>query len=196
MKISAIILAAGQSKRMGRPKMSLPWENTTVLGRVIATIQHAGVDDVLVVSGAAQNEVEEIAARHAARVVHNPNFEHGEMLTSIQLGLGNQNAKSKAALICLGDQPQVEEACVRSICDAFRDGPASLIVPSYDLHRGHPWLIAAELWNEVQRMRPPESMRDFLNKHAADIFYVEMKSQSILQDVDTLEDYSKYKPQL
>ena len=66
MSISAIILAAGQSKRMGQPKMLLPWENTTVLGKVIETIQHAGVEDILVVTGGARNEVEKIVAQYGS----------------------------------------------------------------------------------------------------------------------------------
>ena len=114
MSISAIILAAGQSKRMGQPKMLLPWENTTVLGKVIETIQQAGIEDILVVTGGAQDEVEKIAANHKLRTVHNENFEREEMLTSIQLGLRGQEAQSEAALICLGDQPQVEERSVRT----------------------------------------------------------------------------------
>ena len=62
------------------------------------------------------------------------------------------------------------------------------------MQRGHPWLIARELWDEVLQMRAPESMRDFLNMHKDDIFYVEHNSPSILQDLDTPADYLKYKP--
>jgi molybdenum cofactor cytidylyltransferase len=64
MSISAILLAAGQSKRMGRPKMLLPWGNTTVLGKVIETIRNAGIDDILVVTGGAKNEVEKLVASY------------------------------------------------------------------------------------------------------------------------------------
>ena len=115
MNISAIILAAGQSKRMGRPKMTLPWGNTTVLGRVIETLHQAGIEDILVVTGGAKVEVENIAATYQSRTTHNENFENEEMLTSIQLGIRAQKAKSEATLICLGDQPQVEV----DVCAAY-----------------------------------------------------------------------------
>lgn len=230
MSISAIILAAGQSKRMGQPKLLLPWENTTVLGKVIETIQTAGVEDILVVTGGARDEVEKIITNYKLRVVHNDNFEHEEMLGSIQLGLkallppppplrdtspseASQWDKStkqifknylnsvsefgggrEGALICLGDQPQVEERSVRIVVESFRRNKSSIVVPSYQMRRGHPWLIAKELWGEVLQMAAPESMRDFLNKHKNDIFYMEIDTPSILQDLDTPEDYLKYRP--
>ena len=82
MNVSAIILAAGQSKRMQQPKLLLPWEDTTVLGKVIETIKAGGVEDILVVTGGAREEVEEIISNYKLRVVHNENFEHEEMLGS------------------------------------------------------------------------------------------------------------------
>lgn len=194
MNISAIILAAGQSKRMGQPKMLLPWENTTVLGKVIETIQQAGVEDIAVVTGGARDDVEKIAAYYKLRTVHNENFAHEEMLTSIQLGLQAQKPTAEATLICLGDQPQVEERSVRNVCDVFNQNKSSIVVPSYQMRRGHPWLIARELWGEVLQMRSPESMRDFLNAHKDNIFYMEYDSPSILQDLDTPADYLKFKP--
>ncbi|HET7144963.1 MAG TPA: nucleotidyltransferase family protein [Anaerolineales bacterium] len=195
MNISAIILAAGQSKRMGRSKMTLPWENITVLGKVIETIKQAGVGDILVVTGGERAQVETIVAEYKVRTVRNENFESEEMIASIQLGLRVQHAGSAAALICLGDQPQVEDSSVRSICEAFQKNNSLIVVPSYQNRRGHPWLIARELWKEVLGMRAPESMRDFLHKHNNDILYVVQESSNILQDLDTPEDYMKYKPQ-
>ena len=195
MSISAIILAAGQSKRMGQPKLLLPWENTTVLGKVIETVQSAGVEDILVVTGGAHDEVEKIITNYNLRVVYNENFEQEEMLGSIQLGLNAQKTNNEATLICLGDQPQVEERTVRAVVDSFRKNESSIVVPSYQMRRGHPWLIAKELWDEVLKMRASETMRDFLNTHGDDIRYVEHDSPSILQDLDTPEDYLKYKPQ-
>ena len=116
------------------------------------------------------------------------------MLESIQLGLQAQKPSAEATLICLGDQPQVEEGSVRKVCDGFRQNKSRIVVPSYQMRRGHPWLIARELWDEILQLRAPESMRDFLNAHKNDIFYVECDSPSILQDLDTPADYLKYKP--
>jgi molybdenum cofactor cytidylyltransferase len=188
MSISAIILAAGKSVRMGQQKMLMPWGNTTVLGKVIETLQAAEVKDITLVTNSA---IATQITNYKLPITLNDN---GEMLESIQLGLQGQKLSAEATLICLGDQPQVQERSVRNVCDAFRENKSSIVVPSYQMRRGHPWLIARELWDEVLQMRAPESMRDFLNAHKSDIFYVELDTPSILMDLDTPADYLKYKP--
>ena len=194
MNISAIILAAGQSKRMGQPKMLLPWQNTTVLGSVIETLQQAGVEDILVVTGGSRNEVERIAAKLKARTTFNQEYATSEMLESIQLGLRGQKADHEATLICLGDQPQVEMESVRRVCEGFNQHQSRIVVPSFQMRRGHPWLIDRVFWGDILQLRAPKSMRDFLNAHRDDIFYVECDSPKILQDIDNPADYLKYKP--
>ena len=81
MTITALILAAGQSKRMGRPKMLLPWGETTVLGQVIETIQRAGIADILLITGGAREEVDVIAEKYGTQTVFNEDFANGEMLS-------------------------------------------------------------------------------------------------------------------
>jgi molybdenum cofactor cytidylyltransferase len=192
--IAAIIPAAGRSMRMGRPKMLLPWGDATVLEQVIQTVHDAGIQDILVITGSARNEVEQIAARCRVRTTYNENFESEEMLASIQYGLRAQQASTEAVLICLGDQPQVQEESVRSVCAAFDKNRSSIVVPSYRMRRGHPWLVARPLWDELLKLQPPNSPRDFLNAHASGIEYVLLDSPSIIEDLDTPEDYLKFKP--
>jgi molybdenum cofactor cytidylyltransferase len=188
MSISAIILAAGKSVRMGQQKMLMPWGNSTVLGKVMETLQAAEVEDIIVVTN---SKIAPQITNYKLPITINDN---GEMLESIQLGLEAQKPTAEATLICLGDQPQVEESSVRKVCTIFRENRSSIVVPSYQMRRGHPWLIARELWNEVLQMSAPESMRNFLNTHRNDIFYVELDTPSILTDLDTPADYLKYKP--
>ncbi|NJC95505.1 MAG: hypothetical protein C3F07_01355 [Anaerolineales bacterium] len=192
--ISAIILAAGESKRMGQPKMLLPWGGMTVLGKVITVLRSAGAEEIVTVTGGFREEVEAIANQHQSRVVFNPEYANDEMLSSIQCGIGALKPEAEAALLCLGDQPQVRVGSVRRICDAFRASRSNLIVPSYQMRRGHPWLVARPLWDEILNMCSPESPRDFLNLHANKIEYVEIDNSSILEDLDTPEDYLKFKP--
>lgn len=209
--ITALILAAGQSRRMGQPKMLLPWGKTTVLGQVIETVQCAGVDDILVITGGMRARVEQVAASCRVNVAHNPQFRTGEMLSSIQVGLralihprsspdsanlgrGTKGGEAAAILIVLGDQPQVQEGSVRAVVQRFIETGSRLVVPSYRMRRGHPWLAARPLWKEIQSMRAPESPRDFLNRHAQEIEYVEVDTSSILADLDTPGDYLKSRP--
>lgn len=191
--ITALILAAGQSKRMGRPKMLLPWGETTVLEKVIATFKAGSVDDILVVTGGDMERVEALVG-DSAGTIFNPNYAAGEMLSSVQAGLVGLNPEAEAVLIGLGDQPQVRESSVQAVADAYRKTGAALVVPSFKMRRGHPWLVTRPHWDEILSMRPPASLRDFLNRHADEIHYVELDSSSVLQDLDTPEDYLKSKP--
>jgi len=197
--IATIILAAGQSKRMGQPKMLLPWGNVTVIEQVIHIFAVAGMEDILVITGGAHERVQEIIVKShtnfPVRSVYNKDYESGEMLSSIQCGLRDLTEKGiEAAIIGLGDQPQVEASSVRRVCEAFRQTRSPLVVPSYRMRRGHPWLAARSLWDEILSLRPDQTPRDFLNAHAEDVHYVEMDSPSILSDLDTPEDYRVARP--
>ena len=197
--ISAIILAAGESKRMGQPKMLLKWGNSTVLEHVISVFANAGVEDIVVVTGAARDEVEAVvtAAQTScpARSIFNEGFVEGEMLSSIQCGLRDLAEKdSGAALIALGDQPQVREGSVWRVCEMFKETGNPLVVPSYHMRRGHPWLVDESLWGEMLAMRAPQTPRDFLNARADQIKYVEVDDEGILADLDTPEQYRTHKP--
>ena len=194
--ISALILAAGQSKRMGQPKMLLPWGNTTVLGQVLQTLKQANIPDMLVVTGAARIDIEKICAAYETLVAHNPDYANGEMLSSLQTGLSVLRDKTSAetALIVLGDQPQVQEGSVRAVVRRFIETESNLVVPSFQMRRGHPWLVARPLWDEIPQMKSPQSPRDFLNSHASEIEYVDVDNPSILADLDTFEDYLKSRP--
>jgi molybdenum cofactor cytidylyltransferase len=192
--ISAVILAAGQSKRMGQPKMLLPWGKLTVLEHVISVFLEAGIVDVLVVTGSAREQVEGALSQYPVSKIYNDDYASGEMLSSIQRALRAMPDQAQAALIGLGDQPQIQEGSVRLVCEAYRQSKFRIIVPSFQMRRGHPWLVTRPLWNEILELKPPESPRDFLNRHANEIHYVRVDTQSVLADLDTPEDYEKSRP--
>jgi molybdenum cofactor cytidylyltransferase len=197
INISAILLAAGLSSRMGKPKLLLPWGETTVLGQVVTTFASAGVINLVVVTGGAREQVENLVAELAkdfpVRAVYNPEFERGEMLSSIQVGLAAMSPQTRAALIGLGDQPQVREETIRDICKAFVNTQSPLVVPSFQNRRGHPWLAARPLWGSIQALASSTTPRDFLNKYAGQVDYISA-DQSILQDLDTPADYARHRP--
>jgi molybdenum cofactor cytidylyltransferase len=145
--ISAIVLAAGQSKRMGRQKMLLPWGQTCVIGQVISTLLEAGVNDIDVVTGGAQSELKEVLKDYKINYLFNKDFAKGEMLLSVKVGLSGQGDESKAALIVLGDQPQIETEIVQEIVERYLSTQHKIIVPSYKMHRGHPWLVDKSYWS-------------------------------------------------
>ena len=190
--IGAIVLAAGESKRMGRPKMTLQWNSRTVIGQVVHVLLDGGVDDVIVVTGGAHSEVENAIAGMGVRSVHNPDFANGEMIQTLQIGLKNLKKDVLASLVVLGDQPQIEVDVVRTVISAFEQKNHSLVVPSYGRKRGHPWLIARTLWDRIFELRKSATMRQFLNRFASEIHYVNVDTNSIFQDLDTPEDYRRF----
>lgn len=190
--VAAVILAAGESRRMGRPKMDLPWGDTTVIGRVVQVLSASGVTEILAVTGGDRARVEAALAGSPARPVLNPAYREGEMLSTLQTGLNTLPAHIQAALVVLGDQPQIEGWVVQSVITAYLEIGAELVVPSYLNRRGHPWLLDRSLWSEVLALTPPLTLRDFIRSRADQIHYVSVDSPSILQDLDTPQDYEAY----
>jgi molybdenum cofactor cytidylyltransferase len=195
--ISAIILAAGLSSRMGRPKLLLPWGGTTVLGQVVSTFAAAGIEEIIVVTGGGHEQIErlvaDLAKDYPVRAVYNAVFARGHMLSSIQAGLAALNSQSLAALIGLGDQPQVREETVRHISAAFVQTKSPLVIPSFQDRRGHPWLAARLLWPKILALPASTIPRQILNTYADQVEYV-AADESILQDLDTPEDYARQRP--
>jgi molybdenum cofactor cytidylyltransferase len=192
--ISAIILAAGQSIRMGQPKMLMPWGKTTVIGKVVSTVREAGLNDIHVVTGGNRAEIQESLKSFNIVYIYNNEFTNGEMLTSLQVGLGSLGDETEAVLIVLGDQPQIEAGIIEEVLERYSSTHQKIIVPSYKMHRGHPWLVEKTLWQEILNLRHPETLRNFLNANNKIIDYVKVNSQSVIQDLDTQSDYSQYKP--
>lgn len=195
--IAAILLAAGLSSRMGQPKMLLPWGATTVLGQVVSTFAAAGIKEIIVVTGGAQEQIKgtvtEMAKKFPVRAVYNPEYAHGEMLGSIQAGLAALSSQTPAALIGLGDQPQVLEDTIRRICATFVQTSSPLVIPSYQNRRGHPWLAARPLWPGILALPLSTTPRQFLHTYSGQVEYI-AADQSILQDLDTLADYDRQRP--
>ena len=179
---------------MGQPKMLLPWGNLTVIEQVVNTFLKAGIEDVLLVTGGSREQVEKSIESYPVRRIHNPHYATGEMLSSLQCGLNAMAQTAQAALIGLGDQPQLQEDSIRAICEAYKAHPSELVVPSFQMKRGHPWLVARSLWEEILALQAPGTLRDFLNSHAQAIQYVNMDTPTILADLDTPEDYRNSHP--
>ncbi len=192
--IAAIVLAAGQSRRMGQAKMLLPWGSTTVIGQVVQTLAQAGLDEVIVVTGGSRQGVEDALHGLPAVTVFNPDYAAGEMLSSLQVGLRALSPQAQAAMIALGDQPQMRVEVVQAVLAAYQPGQAGVVAPSVHLRRGHPWLLARSLWEQALALRPPQTLRDLLQANAGQTSYVAVETDSILLDLDTPQDYEKYRP--
>ena len=150
LQVAAVVLAAGRSQRMGQPKMVLPWGDTTVIGQVVRTLSLAQLREIVVVTGGARQEVEAALKEFPARTVYNPRYAEDQMALSLQVGLASLSPGMDAALIALGDQPQIQLEVVQQVLRGYQESRALLVFPSYQMRRGHPWIIARQLWEIIQ----------------------------------------------
>ncbi len=190
--ISAVVLAAGLSQRMGEPKMVLPWNEGTIIAHVVQTLQAGDVKRITIVTGFRRELVQAALAGKAVDFAYNERYANGEMLISLQTGLCTLSEEIDAALIVLGDQPQMQPETVRQVLERYAQSGGKLVVPSYQMRRGHPWLVEHELWPEILALRQPQTLRDFMQSHEADIRYLNVNTPTIFQDVDTPEDYRRF----
>lgn len=193
-RVTAVVLAAGESRRMGRPKQLLSWGETTILGRTLHNLQQSDVDDILVVSGHRAEEVAAIAHERGVRTVHNPDYAEGEMLSSLQAALPHLPRKADAVLVMLADQPLVDAPLINAILDAYRDGAADLVAPAYRGRRGNPVLIGRRYFDELATLPWGDAPRTLLRRHAAALHLVPVDSEAILLDIDRPQEYRRRRP--
>jgi molybdenum cofactor cytidylyltransferase len=189
--VSAIVLAAGLSTRMGRMKPLLPFGRHTVIEQVVAALLGTAVTEVVVVTGHGRAAVEGRLADWPVRCVYNPDYAVGEMLSSIQAGMRAVSQAASAALIVLGDQPNLAPTIVTLLIDAYRSGGGAIIRPTFAGRPGHPVLIDRSLWPEVLALPRSASLRDVLRAHGEEVSAVVVETDCILRDMDTPEDYAR-----
>jgi molybdenum cofactor cytidylyltransferase len=183
-----------------------------VIGQVVATLEAAGVAEIIVVTGHRADEVAAALADTTAHAVHNPDYAAGEMLSSIQAGLRALGAQrglkpppqagesrlqpaenAPAALLCLGDQPQMRTATVQVVLAAgAADGWSRIIIPSYRMRAGHPILLPNWLWPEI--LGCTGTLRDVMAAHRERTRFLVVDTPTILADLDTPEDYEAGTP--
>lgn len=193
-EVGAVVLAAGLSTRMGQPKMVLPWGKVTIIEKVVITLREAGIETIVVITGGAHQEVLKALNGLNVTIIFNPQYYNGEMLNSLQVGLQSLPPNVRGALIVLGDQPFMQKETIEKVVQAFLKTDSPLVIPSFQMRRGHPWLIARQLWEEVLEIAPPNTLRSFLQAHQEKILYVVVDTPTIFWDIDTPEDYERQKP--
>lgn len=193
-RVTAAILAAGQAKRMGQLKQLLPWGATTILGQTIRNIKASAVHDCVVVTGHKSDATAAVAADEQVATVTNPGYAAGEMLSSLQTAVVHLPQQISAVLVMLADQPMVEPKVIDSLLQAYWRGSGDIIAPQNKGKRGNPVIIDRCHFAELLALPSGAAPRDLLRKH--EVTLVPVESESVLQDIDDLEDYRRYQPDL
>ena len=187
--IWAIVLAAGESRRMGTQKLLLPFGETTVVGAVVGTALASRVDRILAVLGADKDAVRQELEPLGIDLAVNEDYAKG-MLSSVQAGFRALPADADAAVVMLGDQPFLPARVVDAVVEAFRRSGRGIVVPAFRGRRGHPVLVDLKYRDEVLALDPADGLRRLMRAHPEDVFEAEVEDANILRDMDVPEDYA------
>ena len=187
----AIVLAAGKSARMGRPKMLLPFGDRPMLARVIESLRYVdGVFPVIVVTGHNAEEIGAVVVEFSGvECVHNVDSAAGGMLSSVKVGVAALPSDCRAFFLVLGDQPMVQTDTIAEMESAWHRDAAPIVVPAFQGKRGHPVLLSSEFATEILALSDPDTLKTVVSRDADRIRVVEVNDPAVTQDIDTPEDY-------
>ncbi|MFH1502044.1 MAG: nucleotidyltransferase family protein [Candidatus Eisenbacteria bacterium] len=193
--ISAVVLAAGESRRMGRKKETLPVRGEPMVrGVVTKLLESAKIDEVIVVLGHQADDVGAALAGVAderIELVGNRRYREG-MGTSLAHGVSSCSWGSGAFVIVLADAPFFRTEDVDALIDAHAAGNR-IVVPARAGRRGHPAIIDGSFRDELEALSGDAGGRHLLERHADSVFELELEDEGFLVDVDTPDDYEAVK---
>jgi molybdenum cofactor cytidylyltransferase len=185
--VAAILLAAGQSKRMGAFKPLLPFGHKTVIECCLDYLEEGGVETLVVVLGHRADEVREKLKERRVIFALNPD-PNSEMGASIAAGLRALSASSAATLIALVDQPAVPPVVISTLIETWQQG-ARLIVPTWEGRGGHPVLVDLSFKPELLNLDAAGGLRSLFDAHRHEVKRLPVNSPFIARDMDTWDDY-------
>jgi len=189
--IAGLILAAGESSRMGRDKALLTFHGRTFLETIISTLQEAAVHNVAVVLGHRAEEIQKAAKLEGVQVVINSEWRQGQT-SSLQAGLrALDRPYLEAIVLALVDHPAVSVATLQALITCFRDTAAPLVIPVRELKRGHPVIISRALFPELLSLQSDEGANLVTRKYRDSTQFLEVDDPGILLDVDDEETFRR-----
>jgi molybdenum cofactor cytidylyltransferase len=190
--IAGIVLAAGLSRRMGRPKLLLRLDEKPVIRIAVEHVLAAGVEPIMVVTGTQHQELADALAGLPVILVNNPSPETGQA-SSIRVGIAALPPDAEAVLIALGDQPFVPAGVVAGLLAALRTTGKAIAAPRYRDGRGNPVLFRRETFEELRAVSGDQGARSVVERDAARVALVAFDCP-MPQDVDTPEDFARLRP--
>ena len=188
--ISAILTAAGESTRMGRPKPLLPWRGVTLIEHQIRCLLDGGASEVIAVLGHEANAVVPYVNGPSVRHVVNPDYHLGRT-TSIKVGLKHIDLHADAILLLAVDQPRTSDI-ISTVIQAHCEKDALITSPRYQGHGGHPLIFSASLREELERISEEnQGIREVFEAHRSEVFMLEIDDPIIRLDLNTPEAYEE-----
>ena len=188
--MTAVLLAAGLSSRMGTPKLLLPLAGKPLLAHCLGPLRRSALREIVVVLGADAERVRREVSLEGTRVVVNTHFQEG-MSSSIREGLRGAPPDTEAFLVVLGDPPLVAAATIQALVARRGSARARILVPTYRGVRGNPVLFDSSLAAEMEAVRGDVGCRGVLAAHRAEVLEVPVDDPGIRVDVDTWDDLQR-----
>lgn len=189
--IAGIILAAGESSRMGRDKALLPYHGRTFLENIMSALREAGILRIAVVLGHHAEEIQRAVDLTEAETVVNQDYQRGQT-SSLQAGLAAiERHDVEGALLCLVDHPAVGAETIRTLASAFAASGAPVVIPAREGRCGHPVLIGRELFEELAALDPGQGANTVIRKYRERTQFVEVEDAGVLIDVDEPETFER-----
>ena len=185
----AIILAAGSSTRMGTQKLLLSYNDSTMIETVIDNVLKSKIDKVMVVLGADSEQVTKAIGNKPVEVCRNAQPEKG-MMSSVLCGFKALPDNANAALVYLGDQPNIPPSVTDTIIEAYNEDLYGIVIPVHDHRRGHPLLVDLKYRRDIFKLDLEKGLRSLMHLFPEDVLEVDVDEAGILLDIDTREDYS------
>jgi molybdenum cofactor cytidylyltransferase len=189
--IAAIVPAAGMSTRMGQNKLFLTYNSTPLIVHAVDTLLSSVIDQVIVVVGHEADRVKESLRERPVTIVVNPDYRDG-LSTSVRAGLAAVPAEAGAIMICLADQPLLEPADVNRLVCAFAEATEkgkSIIVPFFKGQRGNPVILDSSYKESILEVVGDVGCRRVIKRNPDRVLAVEMETDHVVRDIDTLQDY-------
>ena len=193
--VSAVILAAGTSSRMGQAKQLLALGESTVLAQTLAHAQAAALHEIILVLGASAEAIRGQLSPQGLKIVVNDAYQQG-IASSLQAGLSAVDPNSDAALIILGDQPFIRPQTLDRIVEEYRRSQAQIVIPVHQGQRGNPVLLDRSVFAEVMALQGDVGSRAIFTKHLDRTVNVEVEDKAILLDLDDPADYQRLKTKI
>lgn len=189
--ISAVLLAAGESSRMGEFKQLLPFGRSTFVEQVVDALLGSAVAEVIVVLGHRAEAVIERIGSRPVKITQNPDYKQG-MSTSIIAGLRLVASEAGAVMIALSDQPLLNSRTIDNLIDSFLSGGKGIAIPTYRGIRGHPIIFAKKYVAELMAVKGDIGGRQIISAHPEDVLEVAVASEGVVVDINTRDDYHSH----
>jgi molybdenum cofactor cytidylyltransferase len=186
--IVPIILAAGDSRRMGYPKALLPLGSDAFLTRILRTLNAAGMPKPIIILGKAAFIIQPLLQDLPADIYINPDPDRGQ-LSSIQLALSHIPPEFNAGMIWPVDQPAVSEKLVRCLVELFLNAGSRIVCPVYGNKRGHPAIFHRALFREFMEAPLEEGPKSILVRHREATALLATEESASVRDIDTPAEY-------